>query len=170
MGNPASVFSKIVSMKNRTALFPGSFDPITKGHRDIIKKALSIFDHLVVGVGQHPSKKSFFSIEERVATIQKVFENEPNISVIAYTGLTIDFCRKVNAGFIIRGLRSGLDFEYEQSIAFANKEMGNEIETVFLLSSPSYSNISSTIVRDIMLHGGDYSKFVPEAVKYKPEN
>lgn len=151
---------------NRTAFFPGSFDPITKGHHEIILKGLHLFDRIIIGIGKNSSKKSLFSIEERMAIIRKVFQNEERIEVVSYDGLTIDFCHSIGAKYILRGLRSGVDFEYEQSIAFANKELNSEIETVFMLSSPSFSNISSTIVRDIIVNKGDYSKFVPEGVKF----
>ncbi len=145
----------------KTALFPGSFDPITKGHFEIVLKGLTLFDRIVIGVGSNSAKKTLYSVEQRIKMIQDVFKNYPAVSVVPYTGLTVTFCKSIGAGFILRGLRSGLDFEYEQSIAFANKELDGSIETVFLLSSPSYSNISSTIVRDIIANDGDYTKFVP---------
>lgn len=150
---------------NKIALFPGSFDPITKGHVDIIRKALLMFDRVVIGIGSNSSKKSLFTLEQRMAWIRQVFQDENRLDIQIYEGLTVSFCKTIGAQFIIRGLRSGLDFEYEQSIAFANKEMEAEIETVFLLSSPSTSNISSTIVREIILNKGDYSKFVPEGLQ-----
>ncbi len=150
----------------KIALFPGSFDPITRGHVDIISKGLGIFDRIIIGIGSNTSKKPLFSIEQRMEWIRRVFEGESRLEVMSYEGLTVSFCKDLNANYIIRGLRSGLDFEYEQSIAFANKEMEPGIETVFLLSSPSYSNISSTIVRDIIVNKGDYSKFVPAGIKF----
>ena len=152
---------------NKIALFPGSFDPITKGHHEIILKGLNLFDKIVIGVGQNSGKKNLFTIEERVEILQKLFKDEPKIEVMTYEGLTVHFCQKIGANFILRGLRSGQDFEYEQSIAFANKEMVSEIDTIFMLSSPSYTNISSTIVRDIIANKGDYSKFIPDGVKLK---
>jgi pantetheine-phosphate adenylyltransferase len=148
----------------KIALFPGSFDPITNGHVDIIKKSLSLFDQVVIGIGTNTSKKPLFSIEQRMAWIREVFKDEPRLDIQTYSGLTIAFCKQIGANFIIRGLRSGLDFEYEQSIAFANKEMDQSVETILLLSSPSTSNISSTIVRDIIINQGDYSKFVPAGI------
>jgi pantetheine-phosphate adenylyltransferase len=150
----------------KIALFPGSFDPITKGHVDIIKKSLLIFDELVIGIGSNSAKKSLFTIDQRMSWIKEVFKDETRLDIQIYNGLTVDFCKKIDANFIVRGLRSGLDFEYEQSIAFANKEMEPGIETVFLLSSPSTSNISSTIVRDIIVNKGDYSKFVPMGIVF----
>jgi len=150
----------------KIALFPGSFDPITKGHVDIIKKSLLIFDQVVIGIGTNSSKKPLFTIEQRMSWINEVFKDETRLDIQIYSGLTIEFCKQIHANFIVRGLRSGLDFEYEQSIAFANKEMEPSIETVFLLSSPSASNISSTIVRDIIINKGDYSKFVPQGIVF----
>lgn len=148
----------------KIALFPGSFDPITKGHFDIITKGLSIFDKIIVAIGHNTNKKSLFSVEVRKKWIEDLFINEPRVEIVAYTGLTIEFCKKVNANFILRGLRTSVDFDYEQSIAYANKELVSTIETVFLLSSPAYFNISSTIVRDIIVNGGEYQKFVPDTV------
>lgn len=152
---------------NKIALFPGSFDPITRGHHEIILKGLNLFDKIIIGIGQNSGKKNLFTIEERVNILNLLFKNEPRIEVMTYTGLTVHFCQQIGAKFILRGLRSGQDFEYEQSIAFANKEMVNEVDTIFLLSSPSYTNISSTIVRDIIINDGDYSKFIPDGVKLK---
>ncbi|HEY1047745.1 MAG TPA: pantetheine-phosphate adenylyltransferase, partial [Bacteroidia bacterium] len=124
-------------------------------------------DKIIIGVGQNSGKKNLFTIEERINILKSLFKNEPRIDVMTYTGLTVHFCQQIGAKFILRGLRSGQDFEYEQSIAFANKEMVNEVDTIFLLSSPSYTNISSTIVRDIIINDGDYSKFIPDGVKLK---
>lgn len=150
----------------KIALLPGSFDPITKGHVDIVMKSLMMFDKVIIGIGTNSSKKPLFSIEQRMAWIVQLFEKHNNLEVRTYSGLTVSFCKEINAGFIVRGLRSGVDFEYEQSIAFANKELDSSVETVFLLSSPSYSNISSTIVREIIINNGDYSKFVPAGIVF----
>jgi len=151
---------------SKIALFPGSFDPITRGHVDVILKGLSIFDKIIVAIGVNSKKQSLFTMEQRMGWIKEVFKEQDRVEVISYQGLTIEFCKEVNAGFILRGIRSGGDFEYEQSIAYANKVMVPEVETVFLLSSPSYNNISSTIVRDIIINKGNYSKFVPEGLKF----
>ncbi len=148
----------------RRAVFPGTFDPITLGHLDIIKRALPLFDELIIGIGVNAEKKTMFSLEERMGFIQNVFKDEPKILVKDYSGLTVQFCRKEKAQFILRGLRSTTDLNYEQPIAQTNYKMA-KIESVFLICSPEVSNISSTIVRDIMRNGGDYSPLVPPAVK-----
>ena len=151
---------------SKIALFPGSFDPITKGHVDIVVKGLGIFDTIIIAIGSNAKKTCLFTLEQRITWIKQIFTNQPRVQVTHYTGLTIDFAKHNNAGFILRGLRSPGDFEYEQQIAYANKELVDEIETVFLLSSASYSNISSTIVRDIIINKGNYTKFVPEGIVF----
>lgn len=151
---------------SRIAVFPGSFDPITRGHVDVINKGLGIFDKIIIAIGKNSKKTSLFSIEQRSGWIQQVFKDEPRLEIQSYEGLTVDFCKTAGASFILRGIRSGADFEYEQGIAFANKEMVPEVETVFLLSSPSSNTISSTIVRDIIINKGNYEKFVPEGIKF----
>ncbi len=150
----------------KIALFPGSFDPITKGHVDIVQKGLGIFDKIIIAIGSNVKKTNLFSIEQRMEWIQKIFINDPRVSVKTYTGLTVNYCNEVGAHFILRGLRAPGDFEYEQQIAFANKELVDKVETVFLLSSPYYTNISSTIVRDIIINKGNYGKFVPEGIVF----
>ena len=150
---------------NRIAVFPGSFDPITIGHESIIKRATFVFDRIIVAIGENADKRSYFDIEQRLEWIKKVFANEPKVSVEKYSGLTVDFCRKVKAGFILRGLRTSADFEFERSIGQVNKKLYPEIETVFLLTAPEHTSINSSIVRDILRNGGDASQFVPEAVK-----
>jgi pantetheine-phosphate adenylyltransferase len=150
----------------KIALFPGSFDPLTKGHVEIIIKGLSVFDKVIVAIGRNSQKKYLFDIETRKQWICDVFKDFPTVEVVIYEGLTIDFCHKIGANYILRGLRSCSDFEYEKGIAFANKEMNPKIETVFLLSSPATFNISSTIVRDIIVNKGDYSHFVPKEIKF----
>lgn len=150
----------------KIALFPGSFDPITKGHVDIVEKGLQMFDQIIIAIGSNAKKTNLFTLEQRMEWIRKIFINEPRVTVKAYTGLTVNYCNEVGAQFILRGLRSPGDFEYEQQIAFANKELVENVETVFLLSSPYYTNISSTIVRDIIINKGNYSKFVPEGIVF----
>ncbi len=149
----------------KIAVFPGSFDPITNGHVDIIKRSLPLFDKIIVAIGQNSEKKYLFTLEQRMQWIKDVFKDEPKIAVDKYTSLTVKFCMEVKAGFIIRGLRSSADFEYEKSIAQFNKAM-EPVETVFLISEPSLAPISSTIVRDIIRNQGDPSAFIPRQVKY----
>jgi len=152
----------------KTALFPGSFDPFTVGHEAIVRRALKIFDEIIIAVGANESKKGgFFSLESRMAMIRKVFDGEPRVKVDHYDGLTVDFCRVKGAGFLLRGLRTSADFEYERAIAQVNKAMAQDIESVFLLTAPEHTPINSTIVKDILRHGGDASKFVPSAINLK---
>ena len=149
----------------KIALFPGSFDPITKGHQAIVTRALSLFDEIIIAIGNNSNKAGFFSIEDRLSWIQQVFAHETKVKIHVYKGLTVDFCKKVNANYILRGLRTSADFEFERTIAQMNKAMANDIETVFILSSPELSAINSTIVRDILRHGGDVSPFIPNGIK-----
>lgn len=151
-------------MATRIALFPGSFDPITMGHYDIIERGLPVFDKIVVAVGQNASKKYMFSEQQRIDWIRETFKDEPKIEVTSYTGLTVDFCQQIDAHFILRGLRNPADFEFEKAIAQVNRTMMPDLDTVFLLTSPEYSAISSSIVRDIIRNSGDVSRFVPKAV------
>ena len=147
----------------RKAIFPGSFDPITNGHYDIIKRGVSLFDEIIVAIGVNAEKKYMFSLEERKRFIEEAFKDEPKVRVITYTGLTIDLCKKENANFILRGLRNPADFEFEKAIAHTNRSL-SEIETVFLLTAAGTSYISSSIVRDVLRNGGDIKKLVPESV------
>lgn len=149
----------------KIALFPGSFDPITIGHESIVKRALPIFDKIVIAIGYNANKKGYFTLEDRIKWIKQVFENEPKVSVTHYDELTVDFCKKVNAKYILRGLRTSADFEYERSIAQMNKAMHTDIETLFLLTTPETTAVNSTIVRDIIRHGGDASIFLPDGLK-----
>lgn len=149
-------------MKKR-AVFPGSFDPLTLGHTDIIDRAIPLFDEIIIAIGTNSSKKYMFSLKERSAFIEKTYENEPKVIVDTYQGLTIDYCTKVKSQFILRGLRNPADFEFEKAIAQTNRKM-SEIETIFLLTSADTSYISSSIVRDIIVNHGDVSMFVPKAV------
>ena len=148
----------------RVAIFPGSFDPFTVGHESIVKRALPLFDKIVIMIGYNTNKQSFFPIEKRKNWIRQVFKDEPKVEVESHEGLTVDFCKKVNARYILRGLRTSADFEYERAIAQINKKMLPQIESVFLLTMPEHTPVNSTIVRDIILHGGDASMFLPEAL------
>lgn len=150
----------------RRALFPGSFDPLTLGHYDIIKRGVTLFDELVIAIGINADKTYMFSLEERVKFIEEAFKDEPKIKVTTYQGMTVDFCKKIDANFILRGLRNPADFEFEKAIAHTNRKL-SEIETVFLLTSSGKSYISSSIVRDVIRNGGDYTGLVPDTVVVK---
>jgi pantetheine-phosphate adenylyltransferase len=150
----------------RRAIFPGSFDPITLGHVDIINRALPLFDEIIIAIGINADKKYMFSLEKRVNFIKENYKHEPKIKVLTYTGLTTDFCEKIDVDFILRGLRNPADFEFEKAIAQTNRKLSN-IETVFLLTSADTSFISSSIVRDIIRNGGDVTGFVPKSVTKK---
>ncbi|AZQ45024.1 pantetheine-phosphate adenylyltransferase [Nonlabens ponticola] len=147
----------------KKAVFPGSFDPLTLGHQDIIDRGLRVFDHIIIAVGINADKKYMFDLDQRVSFIEELYKNKKNISVKTYDGLTVDFCKKENAQFILRGLRNPNDFEFEKAIAQANAQL-SDIETTFLLTNPSTSFISSSIVRDVIRNHGDYKKFVPHTV------
>ena len=147
----------------KKAVFPGSFDPITLGHVDLIYRGLEIFDEIIIAIGVNADKKQLFPLEDKIQQIKNTFINEPRIKVASYKGLTIDFCKSVNSKYILRGLRNSSDFNYEQSIAQTNSSLSS-IESVFLISSPQLAHISSTIVRDIIRNEGDYKNFVPKSV------
>ena len=147
----------------KKAVFPGSFDPITLGHVDLIYRGLEIFDEIIIAIGVNADKKQLFSLEDKIQQIKKTFKNEPRIKVTSYKGLTVDFCKSINSKYILRGLRNSSDFNYEQSIAQTNSSLSS-IESVFLISSPQLTHISSTIVRDIIRNGGDYKSLVPDSV------
>ena len=147
----------------KKAVFPGSFDPITLGHVDLIYRGLEIFDEIIIAIGVNADKKQLFPLEDKIQQIKNAFINEPRIKVASYKGLTIDFCRPVNSKYILRGLRNSYDFNYEQSIAQTNSSL-SLIESVFLISSPQLAYISSTIVRDIIRNEGDYKSLVPKSV------
>ena len=150
----------------RKAIFPGSFDPITLGHEDIIKRSIPLFDEIIIAIGVNAEKKYMFSLEERKKFIEETFKKEPKVSVITYEGLTIELCEKLKADFILRGLRNPADFEFEKAIAHTNRTLAHKkLETVFLLTSSGKSFISSSIVREIITHGGEYELLVPDAVR-----
>ena len=144
----------------RIAVFPGSFDPLTKGHEEIIRKALPLFDKIYVAIGENAQKKGCFPLEKRLQWIRQAFAGESRVEVFVYEGLTVDFCQKVNARYIVRGLRNALDFQYEKDIAEANRHLAPEVETVFLLSSPELAHVSSSLVRELYHHHADYSEYV----------
>lgn len=150
-------------MSSNIAVFPGSFDPLTLGHVDIIERALPLFEKLIIAIGVNSEKKSMFSLDDRIDAIKKTFKGESKIEVMSYEGLTVDFCKKVNANYLVRGLRNPADFEFEKAIANTNRAL-SDLDTVFLLTSSGKSFISSSIVREIVKYQGDISKFVPKAV------
>lgn len=150
---------------DRIALFPGSFDPITLGHIDIIERALPLFDKIIIAVGTNSAKKYLFPLEQRTQWIADTFKDEPKIEVVNYTGLTVDFARSTGADFLLRGLRNPADFEFEKAIAQANRQLVPTLETVFLLTSARYAYISSSIVREVYTNNGNYKEFVPDTVR-----
>jgi pantetheine-phosphate adenylyltransferase len=149
--------------KTRIAVFPGSFDPITLGHVDIINRALPLFDKIIIAIGINDAKKNMWPIDERITNLKHVFSGDPKLEIASYKGLTADFCKEQQATCIIRGLRNSTDFTYEQTIGQANAKI-NGIDSIFLMCSPEYSHISSSIVRDIARNGGDYSALLPSGV------
>jgi pantetheine-phosphate adenylyltransferase len=148
----------------RIALFPGTFDPITIGHLDIIHRALPLFDKLIIGIGRNSNKSAMFSEEQRMKWIQEIFRDNPGVSTVVYEGLTVDCCRRVGANFIVRGIRYVNDFEYEKAIADMNRSLDMNIETVFLTCLPQYTSVASTLVRDVLRNGGNAKQFVPDVV------
>ena len=148
----------------RICLFPGTFDPVTLGHTDIIDRSLPLFDKVVVGIGINASKNPMFTAEQRKQWFEEIYKNQPKLEVSIYDGLTVKFCQSIKAKFILRGIRYVSDFEYEKTIADANRTMDREIETIFLTGEPKYTSVASTIVRDILRNGGDASPFLPDAV------
>lgn len=149
----------------KIAVFPGSFDPITTGHVNLIKRSLPLFDKIVVSIGVNSSKKTLFTLEQRLEWLEAVFADEAKIEIAHFTGLTVDFCQSIGAGYLIRGLRNSSDFDYEKTISQLNSVIGDGLETFFLISKPGFSHISSTIVREIIKAGGDANAFVPPQIK-----
>lgn len=145
----------------RIAVFPGSFDPVTLGHIDIIERAVPLFDKIIIAIGKNSQKQGYFTLEQRLNWLQELYMHEQKISVDFYEGLTVNYCVAKNAGYIIRGLRSAADYEYEKVIAQTNKTLNHDIETVFILSNPEFSHVSSTIVKEVLRNGGDITKMVP---------
>lgn len=151
----------------KIAVFPGSFDPITKGHESVVIRAIPLFDEIVVAIGENSEKKSYFPIEKRLEWIEQTFSTFPNVKVIKYHGLTVDLCKKLHAAYILRGLRTSIDFEFERSIGQMNKDIFHGIETIFLLTAPEYTHLNSSIVREIHKCGGDILQFVPDSIRMK---
>lgn len=149
----------------KICLFPGSFDPITNGHIDIINRAIPLFDKLIVGIGVNSNKQPMFDTEQRLSWIREYFHDQEKVSAEAYSGLTTDFCKKIGAQYILRGIRYVSDFEYEKSISDLNHQLEPEVETIFLTPSPIFSSVSSTLVRDVIRNHGQYELFVPENVR-----
>jgi pantetheine-phosphate adenylyltransferase len=150
----------------RIALFPGTFDPITIGHINLIDRAMHLYDEIVIGIGHNSSKSTLFSLEQRENWIKDIFKNQPKVRVQAYEGLTVAFCEEIGAQYILRGLRNMSDFDYEKNIAQMNKLVKPNIETIFLMCDPAYTPISSSVVRDLIRNGGDASPYLPEEVNY----
>ena len=146
----------------KIGVFAGSFDPITRGHEDIVLQAMPLFDEIIIAIGVNIDKKYAFPLEDRIKWIENTFAEYPKVKVVSYQGLTVELCKKMNAGFIIRGLRNTTDFEYESIIAEANKKLNPEVETVFFLSKPELRCVSSTVVRDVLKNNGNASAFIPE--------
>lgn len=152
------------STSNRICLFPGTFDPVTFGHIDIIDRALSLFDKLYIGIGINSNKEPMFSPQQREQWLEEIFKNESKVEAVIYEGLTVECCKKIDANYILRGIRYVSDFEYEKAIADMNRSLDENIETVFLTCLPKYTSVASTLVRDVIRNGGDVSQFVPDAV------
>jgi pantetheine-phosphate adenylyltransferase len=148
----------------RIALFPGTFDPVTLGHTDIINRALPLFDKLIIGIGRNTNKEPMFTEEQRLQWLREIYKDNPKIEVLAYDGLTVECCKKAGADFILRGIRYVNDFEYEKAIADMNRSIQGHIETIFLTCLPQFTSVASTLVRDVLRNGGDVSQFLPPVV------
>lgn len=155
-----------IMLEKRKAVFPGSFDPITTGHVDLVKRALPLFDEIIIAIGVNSQKQTLFSVDNRKKWIEKVFEGEPKIKVDVFEGLTVHFCKKVDAHYLLRGLRNASDFDYEKTISQLNHIVGEDVETLFLISKPEFSHISSTIVREIIKGKGNARPFLPDGVQF----
>ena len=156
-------------MSKKIAVFPGSFDPITLGHIDLVERSVDLFDEIIVAIGINSSKKGLYSLEKRLEWLNVVFKKYSNVRVAHFEGLTVNFCKEQKAGFLLRGLRNASDFDYEKTISQLNHIIGDGLETTFLISKPEYSHVSSTIVREIIKGGGDVSSFVPEFIAQEIE-
>jgi len=148
----------------KIAIFPGSFSPFTVGHQSVVDRALPLFDKIIISIGINSEKNQYFSIEERLQWIKDVYGKNPKIEIKFYEGLTVDFCKKENANYILRGLRDSHDFKFEKGIAQMNKDLNKEVETIFIITPSEISHISSSIIRDIIKNGGDVSKFIPKEI------
>ncbi len=151
----------------KRAIFPGSFDPFTIGHESIVLRAMDLFDEIIISIGYNSQKKGFFTVENRVKIIEKIFEDNSKVKVKTYDNLTVDYCKENNVNFILRGLRTASDFEYERAIAQMNRFMSENIETVFLLTEAKHTPVSSTILREILKHDGDICQFIPKCIDLK---
>ena len=152
-------------MNKRIAVFAGTFDPVTMGHVDVVRRAAPLFDEIIIAIGVNTAKKTLFSLEKRTEWLERTFSDLSNIRIEHYEGLTVNFCESVGAKYLLRGLRNGTDFDYEAHIAQLNKSLDSKIETVFMMTSPEFSFISSTLVRDLLIHQGDYQPYVPNSVE-----
>jgi pantetheine-phosphate adenylyltransferase len=148
----------------KIAVFPGSFDPITRGHESIIRRAIPLFDKIIIAVGENSEKQTYFPLDKRIHWLEEIFTGDNRIEIQKYSGLTVNFCHAVNAKYILRGLRTSADFEFERTIGQVNKVIYPEIETIFLLTVPEYTALSSSVVRELLRNGGDVDKFVPEGI------
>ena len=152
-------------MNKRIAVFAGTFDPVTMGHVDVVRRAAPLFDEIIIAIGVNTAKKTLFSLDKRTEWLERTFSDLSNIRIEHYEGLTVNFCESVGAKYLLRGLRNGTDFDYEAHIAQLNKSLDSKIETVFMMTSPEFSFISSTLVRDLVIHQGDYQPYVPNSVE-----
>ncbi|MEO8414702.1 MAG: pantetheine-phosphate adenylyltransferase [Ginsengibacter sp.] len=150
---------------DRICLFPGTFDPVTLGHTDIINRSLPLFDKLVIGIGRNSNKAAMFTENQRLKWLKKIYKDQPKIKVLAYDGLTVNCCKSIGANFILRGIRYVNDFEYEKAIADMNRSLAPNVETIFLTCLPEFTSVASTIVRDVIRNGGNVSQFLPDAIK-----